>query len=256
MAKSGSIEFNLNADETFEALCAAILAEGHHLTIADFSNLTAVINTKMMLYGAGPIDVAVTAASDASSVIHFLGNPGPMQVSSADRTVGKIVARISDPASRQIVVQQQANAIAQLKTMYKSVVAELDQAKADPVASHFENVQFREDQKDKDQAMGCAVVGLGAAAILVGVIVLGVLSWTPESAAASICKDHLRDRLRNPQSGQFSDQIVSGGPTRFNVSWQVQAENGFGGMNRSRQRCTVIFAEEPSRFGGTSHSVF
>jgi hypothetical protein len=213
----------------------------------------------MALGGGEEIHLAVSPKAENSCIVNFTG-VNVVGKSWAKRTVQKIVDRISDPASRQIVIQQQADAIRELRANYQSVATttkpETVEAASAPTNSHFQDSVDHRDQAEKANGSGCAIVGWGAAVLLVAVIVLFVLTWSPESDAAGICKNHIRDRLRNPQSAQFEDSIVRGGPTRFQVSWMVQAENGFGGMNRRRQSCTVVYDSEPTLFSYPSYQVF
>lgn len=100
LAKSGSIEFNVNADDAFEALCAAILAEGHVIDRPDFQQKTVWMQTKitMLLGMSEPISISVEVVEAAQSRVHYEGDPGRLFKSWAHRTMGKIAARITNTA--------------------------------------------------------------------------------------------------------------------------------------------------------------
>lgn len=70
--------------------------------------------------------------------------------------------------------------------------------------------------------------------------------FNPESDAAFLCKRHLRENLREPSGARFENSTVRAIRNHsYNVTWEVTARNGFGGMSRETMRCTVRYDQEP-----------
>ncbi|WP_171036236.1 hypothetical protein [Maricaulis alexandrii] len=78
--------------------------------------------------------------------------------------------------------------------------------------------------------------------------------FNPEIDAAGICKEHLRERLREPAGSRFENSSVrSASNHSYIVTWDVTARNGFGGMGQQTMRCVVRYTAEPD--WGTSYYV-
>jgi hypothetical protein len=279
MAQSGSIEFNLNADETFEALCAAVLAEGHHLGYPDFSNLMVPFVTKLVMgLGSGEeIHLAVSPKAGDTCIVHYTG-VNVVGKSWAKRTVGKIVARISNAASRQIVIQQQANAIAHLKANYQSAAAipkaepqkaapekpGLQDKAAQPADNHFQEEFSQKDQNNKDQALGCAIVGWGAAGLVMLFFVVSSFSWTPERHVSRLCANAASQVIANARAlpnTSYRWGPVLGSSTNFRTTLTVDtlrpAQRALGSdqTNRRSYTCRVQFEREPNLFSAGEFSI-
>lgn len=71
-------------------------------------------------------------------------------------------------------------------------------------------------------------------------------SFDPEIDAAGICKEHLRERLREPAGARFENPNVRSTSNHgYIVTWSVTARNGFGGMGQQTMRCVVRYTDEP-----------
>ena len=70
--------------------------------------------------------------------------------------------------------------------------------------------------------------------------------FNPESDAAFLCKERLRENLRDPQGARFENRTVTAvGSYGYNITWEVTARNGFGGTSRETMRCSVQYSGDP-----------
>lgn len=59
------------------------------------------------------------------------------------------------------------------------------------------------------------------------------------------CQDRVRDRLKDPDSAEFSDeQVHDYGSDVYRVEGVVRSRNGFGGMVVGRYSCAVSVTNE------------
>ena len=59
------------------------------------------------------------------------------------------------------------------------------------------------------------------------------------SEAGAQCQEWVKNKLKSPSTAQFSGQVVSGGPSSWRVTGNVDAENSFGAAMRSAWTCTI-----------------
>lgn len=100
----------------------------------------------------------------------------------------------------------------------------------------------------KPSSAGGIAAGGILAVLLVIVVASCVNSETDEPAggdevgAQVVCEDFVTDRLKSPATAEFTDAVAV--PTtnadEFEVTGNVDSENGFGAMLRSSYTCTVV----------------
>lgn len=95
---------------------------------------------------------------------------------------------------------------------------------------------------------------IGTAAVVV--VILGMLGWNAlngptlenqEKHVIPACQDSLKKRLRDPDSAQFSAELVTHrnetaeGKLEYRATGIVRARNGFGGMVANAYTCTASY---------------
>ena len=79
--------------------------------------------------------------------------------------------------------------------------------------------------------------------LLLGAMIFGSDSGNDDEvnaiAARMQCEDWLKEQLKAPSSAKFVDTRVTGGPTSWTVSGQVDAQNSFGAMIRGSWTCSI-----------------
>lgn len=100
----------------------------------------------------------------------------------------------------------------------------------------------------KSNMKGC---GLGCLGMVVAVIALAVACTAsggggggddrpPSDYEAEVqCQDWLKEQLKAPSTAKFSGTVSTGGPTAWQVSGTVDAQNSFGAMLRSTWSCAI-----------------
>jgi len=94
------------------------------------------------------------------------------------------------------------------------------------------------------------IVGIGAGAVVVLAIVLGIAATranTPSigdlrAEAVSACETQVEGKLRAPASAVF-DSTATGDGESFTVSGTVDSENGFGALLQTAYECDVTVGD-------------
>ncbi|PWR08559.1 hypothetical protein DKT68_15190 [Micromonospora acroterricola] len=87
-----------------------------------------------------------------------------------------------------------------------------------------------------------------AAAVLVGLVAVGGLAYalmpSDEDEAVERCQAAISGQLKSPATAEYADDVTVSGEegnfgTYYEVTGQVDAENGFGALVRGDYRCKV-----------------
>lgn len=107
---------------------------------------------------------------------------------------------------------------------------------------------------------GCALGCLGVVAAVVFAAVAcsvsggsGGDSWEPTAfEARSICEDWVREQLKAPSTAKFIDGLESGGPVKYDITGEVDAENSFGAPLRTAWTCSIEYRDSDEQWHGSA----
>lgn len=107
-----------------------------------------------------------------------------------------------------------------------------------------EDLESKDDDDTKKKRPGCVVWGL----VFVALVVIWALIVDPGPdddevdaySAQRQCQDWVEEQLRAPATAEFSNQDVTvTGTNAWEVTGDVDAENGFGALVRNEWTCTI-----------------
>lgn len=99
-----------------------------------------------------------------------------------------------------------------------------------------------------------AVLVVGLPAACTGALMLSSDGeWEPtEREAQAVCQDWVEDQLKSPTSAKFSGVATTAAGGQYEITGQVDAENGFGATVRTPWTCSVRYDTTSEEWRGSA----